>query len=161
MNTPHYVNLLKHTKAPVSFELVLHFLNIFLHIVKLFITHASPFCSLRSWIPHRPGIDDRCGCVARLININLKGTGLRIARLIGENTGVDAAVQYAHNLVQSVRCIERAKERKPKTPAEGQEEQNIYYVAVTRAKHSLTIVSEGGTPNTVKEDKDGTKSGAA
>jgi len=51
--------------------------------------------------------------------------------------------------------------RKPKNAAEAQEEANIYYVAATRARHTMTSVAEGGQPaNTVAENKDGTKAGA-
>ena len=53
--------------------------------------------------------------------------------------------------------------RKPKTAAEAQEEANIKYVAITRTKHALVHVQEGGKApaNTVTEQPDGTKTGAA
>lgn len=50
--------------------------------------------------------------------------------------------------------------RKCKNAAEEQEERNIRYVAITRAKHTLALVREGGSPK-VKENKDGTKEVAA
>jgi len=50
--------------------------------------------------------------------------------------------------------------RKAKTPAERQEEANIFYVAVTRAKRQLNRVSQGGTPKQPADQGDGTKAGA-
>lgn len=51
------------------------------------------------------------------------------------------------------------KRWKNQSSAQVREEQNLWYVALTRTKHTLMLVSEGGRDK-VKENKDGTKEGA-